>query len=55
MSQFRLNIKHLNKWILDIPCSILEIQILLSHYIAHLKLERTINELRNYVHTKCAF
>ena len=33
MTKFRLNIKHLNKWILDIPCSILEIQFSLSHNI----------------------
>ena len=31
--KFRLNMKHLNNWMLDIPCSILEIQILVSHYI----------------------
>ncbi len=40
MSNFRLNMKQLNTWILDIPCSILEIQILLSHYIDTLKIKK---------------
>jgi len=55
MSKFRLNMKQLYTWILDIPCSKLEIQIFLSHNIAHLKLKRTINELRKHVYTKCTF
>ena len=55
--KFNLKVRVVNKsktWILDILCSILEIQILLSQYIV-LKLERTINYSRKYVYTKCAF
>ena len=43
--KFNLKVRVVDKsqiWILDIPCSILEIQILLSQYI-ELKLERKIN------------
>jgi len=55
--KFNLKVRVVDKsktWTLDIPCSILEIQILLSQYI-ELKLERTINYSRKYVHTKRAF
>ena len=40
MSKFRLSMKQLNTWILDIPCSILEIQILLFHYIGTFKIRK---------------
>ncbi len=33
-------VTHLDKWMLDIPCSILDIQTLLSHYIDMFKFRK---------------